>query len=119
MITRYEVPAFLEEEMPQIAGKIYHSKVSIDVYTAMSFFSDYTKHAVIEHNFNLAKKCFSLAEILYRNGDRLVRLLIENTFVYSFSSFMSGDRTEKMIIKSIIPVSLYSLYMKQVMTSGC
>ena len=119
MITRYEVPSFLEREIPQMAGKIYHSKAFLDIFTAINFFSNYTKHAVKEHNFSMAKKCFSLAEKLYRHGDKLVRLLIENIFVYGFSSFMSEDRTEKMIIKSIIPASLYSIYMKQVMTSGC
>ncbi len=119
MITQYEVPSLLKEEIPQLAGKMYLSKVSLQIYSSINYFSDYTKHAVEDHNFNLARKCFALAEKLYREGDRLVRLLIETSFIYSFSSFMPRDRAEKLIVRSIIPEKLYSIYLKQVMQSGC
>jgi hypothetical protein len=119
MITQYEVPAFLQTQLPQLNTKIYISKKSLAIYIAISNFTDCTKHAVEEHNFNLAKKCFALAETLYRQGDNLVRLLIENSFVYSFSSFMPQNQPERLIIRSIIPARLYDVYMKQVMQSGC
>ena len=118
MITQYEVPSFLQRQLPQLGGKTCLLKPSLEVYVAISNFSDCTKHAVQEHDLSLAKKCFALAEKLYRHGDNLVRLLIENSFVYSFSSFMPQDHDERMEIKSIIPVRLYAIYIKQVMQSG-
>jgi hypothetical protein len=119
MITQYEVPTLLKEEIPQLAGKMYSSKVSLQIYSSINYFSDYTRHAVAEHNFTIAKKCFAIAEKLYREGDRLVRLLIENSFIYSFSSFLPKDRAEKLMVKSLIPEKLYSIYIKQVMQTGC
>jgi hypothetical protein len=119
MITQYEVTSLLKDTIPQLAGKTYPAKVSLQIYSSINYLSDYTKHVVEEHNFNLARKCFALAEKLYREGDRLVRLLIENSFIYSFSSFMPKDRAEKLMVRSLIPENLYGIYMKQVMQTGC
>ena len=119
MITQYEVPSLLREELPQLAGKIQPTNVMIDVYKSVNYFTNYAKEAVRDHHFNLAKKCFILAEKLYRNGDNIVRMAIENIFVYSFSSFMPIDRIEKLILQSIIPASLNAVYLKQVTSSNC
>ena len=119
MITQYEVPSLLRQEIPQLVEKTYPSKVSLEIYTSIHSFIDFTRHAVEDHNLTLAKKCFALAGNLYRNGDRMVRLIIENSFIYSFSSLMPQDRIEKLIVKSMIPDSLYAVYLKQVMSSGC
>ena len=118
MITKYEVASFLHNELPQLGAKTYFSKPSLEIYIAITQFSDCTKHAVQEHNLGLAKKCFVLAEKLYRYGDNLVRLLIENSFVYSFSSFMLQTQSERMALRSIIPDKLYAIYIKQIMQSG-
>jgi hypothetical protein len=59
------------------------------------------------------------ADKLYRNGDNIVRMLIENSFIYSIISVMSLDPAERHWVKSIIPASLYSIYLKQVTASGC
>ena len=113
MITQYEVSSVLREEIPQLTWKVYPSAISLEVYVSMNYFSDYTKHAVEEHDFNLAKKCFALAEKLYRQGDRIVRLLIENIFVYGFSGFLFNNKVERTVVKSMIPPLLYSLYIRQ------
>jgi len=112
----------LKEAIPQIPVKatLQASRfIATDIYCSLNTFSDYTKHAVEDHNFNLAKKCFATAENLYSHGDGMVRLLIENIFIYSFSSMMPVDKVEKMILKTMIPTSLYAVYMKQVLSSGC
>ncbi|MEJ7678457.1 MAG: hypothetical protein WKG06_11470 [Segetibacter sp.] len=113
MITQYQVHSLLEDEIPQLAMKPYPLRVSLDVYASINYFTDYTKHALEEHNFSQAKKCFVLAENLYFNGDRMVRLLIENSFIYSFSSVMSHSGTEKYMLKSILPQTLYKVYKRQ------
>ena len=118
MITQYEANTLLRQELPQLYGKIYPSRVSLQVYATFNYFSDYTIHAVQEHNFNVAKKCFILAERLFRHGDNLVRMLIENVFVYGFSSMLPTDKAERKIIRSIIPDDLYALYIKQVTHVG-
>lgn len=119
MITQYEVGSLLRREIPQLTGKVCPSKLSLEVYAFMNYFSDYTRQVVEENNFSMARKCFALAERLFRHGDRMVRMLVENIFVFSFSSFLPGNNAERKVIMSMIPADLYSLYIKQVMQSGC
>ena len=122
MIRPYEVPFLLQEAIPQMpvtATVQAHAFPATDIYCWLNSFSGYTRHAVADHNFGLAKKCFSIAEMLYRQGDNRVRLLIENIFVYSFSSMLPADRVEKLIVKNGIPSALYAVYLKQVMSTGC
>ena len=119
MITQYEIPSLLRQEMPTMTTHIRPCRASLEIYASINDFTDYTKHAVEEHDFSLATKCFALAEKLYRNGDRIVKLLIENSFIYSITSFMPADHMERLRIRAIIPDKLYSLYLKQVTQSGC
>jgi len=118
MITQYEVSSLLREQIPQFTSRVSPSGISLEVYGSMNYFSDYTKHAVEEHDFRLAKKCFVLAEKLYREGDRIVRLLVENIFVYGFSSFLFNNKIESKVVKAMIPPALYFLYIRQVLKSG-
>lgn len=119
MITQYEVNTLLRREIPQLSAKVYPSRISLEIYASMNHFSDYARHAVEEHNYNAVKKCFVLAERLFRYGDKIVRMLIENIFVYAFSSMLPNDKVERTIIRSMIPDTLYSLYIRQVMQTAC
>lgn len=112
MINQYEIHALLKKEIPQLTLKNYPSRASLEVYACINAFTDYTKHAVEEHNYNQARKCFGLAEKLYQNGDSMVRLLIENSFIYSLSKLMTKSTTERFMIDCILPDSLYKIYKK-------
>jgi len=103
----------LREALPQLPVATCPSKISLDVYVSISSFTDYTKHALEEHNFKQVKKCFAMAENLYLQGDSLVRFLIENSFLYSLGSFMSKSASENFMAKSVLPDTLYKLYRKQ------
>lgn len=76
MITHYEVPALIRREIPSLAGIAHSGRVTLEVYCSLHDLTDCARNSVEEHNFNLAKKCFILAERLYRHGDRTVRMLI-------------------------------------------
>jgi hypothetical protein len=119
MITQYQVSSLIREEIPQLALNNCPTKASLRIYTSLNDLTDYTKHAVQDHNLNVARKCFTLAGRLYREGDRLVRFLIENIFVHAFSSILPEDHVEYLIVKSFIPETLFGIYLKQVMSSGC
>lgn len=119
MISKYEVSRLIKTELPQIADGLYRNTVTVDIYKSIQCLTDCTKNAVLDHNYTLSRKCFTLAQRLYDNGDVIIKSVIENCFIYSFSSFMPDDRIERMIVKSIIPVAFYSIYLKQVTQSGC
>ncbi len=119
MINQYEVPGLLRQAIPAMHVHVCSCKPSLEVYVFVNDFIHYTKHAVEEQDFNLAKKCFTLADKIYCNGDKLVKTLIENSFVYAISSLLPVDSKERMQVRAIIPNRLYSLYLKQVMQSSC
>lgn len=119
MITQYEVPGLLREEIPSMTIQPFPGRASLEIYAAINSFTEYTKHAVQHHNLSLAGKCFALAEKLYRNGDALVRLLIENSFIYSITSYIPFNAEEKQKLKAVIPAGLYNAYLKQATQSGC
>ncbi|MFT3934486.1 MAG: hypothetical protein QM726_12765 [Chitinophagaceae bacterium] len=119
MITQYEVPGYLLQILPANALQTGPANINMHIYKDMQSFTDYTRQAVTHHNYSVAKKCFLLAEKLYKLGDKTVRLTIENIFVYSFSSFIPENNIDRIILRNYIPAALYSIYMKQVNSCGC
>ena len=119
MITQYEVPAIIRSEIPSLSNVNHYGRATLETFESVHDLTDYTRHSVEDHDHNIARKCFALAEKLYKEGDRVVKIMIENIFIYSFSSLMPADKTERLFIKSAIPDSLYSIYLKQVNSISC
>ena len=119
MITQYEVLSLLNEELPSLENSICPVHLSVSVYKTIHDFTEYTKKAVQKHHLPMAKKCFRLAAKLYREGDKIVRLCIENIFIYSFTTLMPEDRVERLILQSYIPDNLNAVYIKQVSACSC
>ena len=67
----------------------------------------------------LVKRCFMLADKLYNKGNATVQNAVQNVFVYSFTNMLHAYPAEKKQLLSLIPVTLYSLYMGQVCHNGC
>jgi len=119
MITQYQASALLKKEIPGLFSIPHPSRLSLEIYTDMNYFSDFTCHALADHNYPVAKKCFSLADRLYRFGDNVVRMLIANNFMYSVTSVIASHRKERLLIRSIIPARLYAISIRQATASGC
>lgn len=119
MITQYEVPALLRKEFAVLEEKLIPASITMDVYRSVHQLAEYTCKAVQEHHLLTAKRCFRVADQLYHYGDSVVKLCIENIFIYSFTSFMPKDRLERLILQSFIPADLNAAYTKQVTTGGC
>jgi len=119
MITQYEISSILTHEIPQLSRSDYSQQADLNVYLFMNYFLGYTKRAVTRHRYLAAKKCFSLAERFYRQGDPVVRALVENIYVFGFTSLLSLAGTEKALVRSLIPDTLYRLYLRQIYQSGC
>ena len=117
MITQYDASTILKTAIPGIAIKNYPPSISLEIYATMIYFTDHTKQALIEHNVEEAKKCFQLAEKLYVNGDSIVRLLIEDSFIYTVFSVIAHGSRNMFLIKSILPVVLYEIYEKHLSAS--
>ena len=118
MINQIEVPMYMEEEIPELAGVLRQSNKFLNVYQTMNVFLEYTCQKITEHNTAVVKKCFLLAEMLYDKGNRIVKNAIENVFVYSFSHLPCKDKKATAQIMGLIPGTLYSVYMHQVLKTS-
>ena len=112
MITQYQVHSLLAETLPQLPLETYPSSVSLEIYVSINCLTNYTRHVFQKGNYNELKKCFLIAENLYLNGNGMVHLLMDDIFIDSFASFMSPVGAEMLMIKSILPDTLYKAYRK-------
>ncbi len=119
MITQYEAPSIIRKEIPSLSWIIHPGRASMEVYASIQDLTDCARQSVEEHDLILARQCFELAERLYRQGDNVVRMLIENIFVFAFSTFIPQEKVEHLLIRAAIPENLYAIYLKQVQESGC
>lgn len=118
MINHFEVPKYLERNLPGFCCAAA-GETSDNVYQVMQQFSSYTSGEIQQHHFRNVRTCFALAERLYEKGNILVRSAVENIYVYSFTGMLQKFGNERKAILGIIPITLYTLYIKQIQHPGC
>jgi hypothetical protein len=117
MINQLEIPMFLEDAIPEITEDLKVCKKD-DAYKLMYTLSDFTHKNIEQHNYNVVKRCFQVADKLYTKGNAIVKNAVENVFVHTFSRILAQNNKEKGIIAGLIPGTLYALYMHQCIKSG-
>jgi len=80
--------------------------------------TDFLKKKWLMHDMASVKKTLSLAEVIYRKGDAAVRSSIENILVFSLSAMMPNDKWQRKDLQVNIPVTLYQLYVHEIMHSN-
>ena len=119
MITQYEVPVCLIEEVPEIETDLKRSYNTLNVFKSLQCFASFTRNKVVAHDFKVVKKCFSTIDNIYVKGDKAVKDAIENVYVFSLSFIMQGcSREERALLHSMMPLNLYTTYVNQVLKSG-
>lgn len=119
MINQYEVPAYLEDELPEIKEELRKIHPTLSIFKTIQCLADYTRRKVSQHDLKTVKKCFAIADNIYSKGNRIVKNAIENVFVYSFSSLMSVcSKDVKRQLQSIMPLYLHTAYVQQILKSG-
>jgi len=117
MINPLEIPAYLEEAVPEM------SRLKIDkksnAYDVMNMLMAFTFENIKQHNYKIVKRCFKIADKLYSKGNTVVQNAVQNVFVYSFTKMFERYPAEKQKLLAILPMTLYSLYIAQVHHSGC
>lgn len=118
-MNQYEVPALLADELPEIKTELRHLSVLGNVNTVMQILADFTNRMIMQHDLFMVQKCMHLADRIYSRGNNLIRNAVENVFVFSFSTLrLACNKTEWKVLQQRMPVTLYSLYVNQVSTSG-
>lgn len=119
MINQYEVPAYLVDKLPEIKEELESILPSLNIIKSIQCLVKFTRKKVIQHDLRVVKKCFSIAENFHSNGNRIVKDTIENVFIYSFSSVLNlCSNEEKRKIQGLMPLSLYTAYVQQIIKSG-
>ncbi len=118
MINEMEVRMYLEETLPDISRELKNAGNCANIYDTVRVLLNYTFSKIRDHNYTTVKSCFKIAEKLYTRGTRTVKCAIENVFVFSFSHLPVSDPQDKKVLLGLIPGSLYSLYMQQVLNKG-
>lgn len=116
MINQYEVAACLQDELPQVSRQL-HPLAALDVVANIQGLTDYARSKASLMDLKEVRRCMLFAEKMYTRGNQYVRNVIENVFVFSFSTLLLCEKKRKMQLQALIPLSLYSLYVQQVLRS--
>jgi hypothetical protein len=118
-MNQYEVPACIEDEFPEIRNELKMVAPSGNVFKTLQCLAGYTRRMIAVHNYRAVRKSFLLAEKIYNHGNTVVKNAIENVFVYSFSAMLNRcEEQEVPVIHAMMPLSLYSAYVRQMLKSG-
>lgn len=118
-MTTYEVPAIIEDEIPAIKDELQDRSIIGNVNKAMLVLVRYTKKMMRLHDLRAVAKCMSVADKLYNKGNDVVKNAVENVFIYAFSGMRNScDKVEWKAIQGKMPMTLYSIYVKQIYRSG-
>ena len=122
-MNQYEVPAYLEDKIPEMKELLVKKDVSsniFDPYKSVECLTDFTLKNANDHNIKMLKRCLKAGEKIYMKGNKMIKDAVENVFVYSFSSLFAGCHTkqERIKIESLMPGLLYSAYVQQILKSN-
>lgn len=118
MINQLEIPAYLEEAVPEISSDLKINNTG-NAYDVMNMLMVFTFNNIKAHNYKVVKRCFKIADKLYNRGNTIVKNAVQNVFVYSFTKMFERYPAEKQELLALLPMTLYSLYIRQVCHSGC
>lgn len=117
MINQLEMPMYLEEALPELSPDLKQCKKD-NPYILMNLLIAFTSKNIEEHNYKVVKRCFKIADKLYSKGNVMVKNAVENVFVYAFSRLLCHDKKETSKTLGLIPGSLYSLYINQMLRTS-
>ncbi len=114
MITQFDVSTCLVEQLPEIRTNLNYSYPTLNIFKTIRCLVDHTRSKMEQHDMQGVKNCLDTAEYIYSRGNKPVKNIIENIFVYSFSSlFNMGSSDEKRELQNLMPLHLYCAYVKR------
>ncbi len=118
MINQLEIPMYIEQAVPEMPLKLLISSKN-SAYELLQNLSAFTCSNIKNQNYKVVKRTFDIADKLYTKGNSVVKNAVENVYVFSFTRMFQTFPGNKQQILSMLPVSLYTLYISQVCHNGC
>jgi hypothetical protein len=101
-------------DIPALAIELSNIKDDNDVYRAIDCLTDYTKELIREDRLNEVEICFHIAYELLHEGNRLIQLAVENTFVYSVSRLLEISLNTTHAARTLFLNNFKKEYCKQI-----
>lgn len=118
-MNQFEVPALLEDTLPGIRKEMPRGGQPGNINAALLGLARYTRRMIGRHDWPMVTRCMRLADHLYEKGNAGIKNAVENVFVFAFSGFRTScDRQHWALVQARIPMTHYSLYIKQIYRSG-
>ena len=114
MIRESEVKYRISSNIPALAIELSYIKDNNDVYRAIDCLTGYTKTLIREDRLNEVEECFQTAYDLLHEGNRLIQLAVENTFIYAISSLLEISLNATQHVRALFLNNFKTEYCKQI-----
>ncbi|MGN7720685.1 DUF7674 family protein [Chitinophaga sp. 22620] len=112
MINQYEVPALIEDALPELKRPLHQFPAIFHIYETVQCLDHYLIRQLRNKNYALLEKCLKLTGRLYERGNPLVRHAVVRIIVPDLSKEHPADNLSRIRLYSLIPPSIYNLYMQ-------
>lgn len=112
MINQYEVPALIEDALPELKKPLHQFPAIFHIYETVQCLDHYLIRQLRNKNYTLLEKCLKLTGRLYERGNPLVRNAVTRIIVPDLSKEHPADNISRIRLYSLIPPSIYNLYMQ-------
>jgi len=113
-MTQFDVSTCLVEQLPEIRTDLEYSYPTLNIFRTIRCLVKHIQGKMAQHDMPGVKKCLNAAEYIYSRGNKPVKNVMENIFVYSFASLFSmGNTDERKELQTLMPLHLYCAYMRR------
>lgn len=112
METFHAITQLIEQEIPDLKqepGLEAQEISTVHLFQTLVNFSAYTEKMILIGDLARVKKCFQLAENLYRKGNEMVKVAFEHIFIPRLHLEID-DRTHQMV-RAMLPFCLLRTYL--------
>lgn len=109
----------IERVIPALHDRLHTPECEKSIYRQVDVLSHYVADTVCENEVKSTRQALKLIDQLYQDGNSAIRGAIETVFVFSLSGTLArlGKRRERLL--GLIPMTLFTVYMHQVLHKGC
>ncbi|WP_343701381.1 hypothetical protein [Chitinophaga sp.] len=112
MINRFEVPALIEDALPQLGKALHQFPAIFHIYETVQCLHNFLLQQLRNRNYDLLEKSLRLTGRLYDRGNPQVRQAVADIILPGLSREILPDNMSQIKLYSLIPASLYNQFMQ-------
>lgn len=115
MIHKNEAAIAIIDIMPEAKEDI-QTALNKSAFAVVQLFTQKIKQLVADERLALAEQAMKIMDKIYGQGDQLLQLAVEHTFIFSLRSIAA--RTKNPCFWGCVPMGLYTAYIHQIYRSN-